>query len=373
MSTARRPDHLYQALSFPMRAKLLAAVFFTFAPLSVLLVSRFEAKRSWLALACYAALGGFTAVGWAYAFMRTRKFFWILIPTQLLWFILPAFVFRSDFRNGFTLSLEGSACIAAIVTGYILFIHYIRREGAKSIRLQTELTLASEIHANLIPPVHIRTPYLELFGRSEACNEMGGDLLDVIVDGDSVGAYIADVSGHGVRAGVVMAMTKAAVRMKLRSTTTLDELLNDLNVVQCDLIRGGMFVTAACMRFTRKPDRIEAEFVGAGHGPVLHWRAGSKDLGHIESEHLPLGVVKTEVYELKPVSLTTGDLLLFMTDGLFEVFDDDGRVLGQEPIEAALIRHADQPLEELYLRVMETVRAHGPRIDDQTLLLVRVT
>lgn len=356
-----------------MRAKLLGAVFFTFAPLSILMVSRFEEKRSWEALAAYAALSGFTAVGWAYSFMRNRKFLWILLPSQTLWFLLPAFVFRNDFRTGFTLSLEGIACIVAIVTGYILFISYIRREGARSIRMQTELALAGEIHADLIPPVHVQTSRIEVFGRSDACSQMGGDLLDAMVfEGDSVGVYIADVSGHGVKAGVVMAMTKAAVRMKLRSTTTLSELLNDLNGVQCELTRGGMFTTAACMRFSKSPRGVVAEFVGAGHGPVLQWRATTRTLNQIESEHLPLGISESEVYEVRAVPAAPGDVFLFMTDGLFEVFDRDGRALGQEPIESAFLQCADRPLSEIYDRVMLMVREHGPAIDDQTLLLVRL-
>lgn len=372
--TAKRPtDDMYGALPLPMRATLLGAVFFTFAPLGVLLVSRFEEDRSWPALISYAAMSGFTAAGWAYTFMKSRKFLWILIPSQTLWFILPGFVFRKDFRTGFTFSIEGSACIAAIVAGYLLFIRYIRRESVRSIRMQTELALASEIHANLIPPVHFRTPRLEIFGRSQACNEMGGDLLDVVVGGDTVGAYIADVSGHGVRAGVVMAMTKAAVRMRLRSTPELSDLLNDLNAVQCGLTGGGMFVTAAFLRFVPKPDVVTAEFVGAGHGPILHWRAASKRLEQIESEHLPMGVVASEEYAARSVAVSSGDVLLLMTDGLFEVFDRGGKPLGQPPIEAAFTEHVNRPLVELFDEVMRVVHAHGPAIDDQTLLLIRIT
>lgn len=364
-----------------MRIKLLGAVFFTFAPMSVLMISHFEERRSWPAMVAYMVLSGFTAAGWAYSFMRSRKFLWVLLPSQVLWFILPAVVFRRDFRSGFTLSFEGVVCIALIVVGYLLFISYIRREGARSIRMRTELALAQQIHAALIPPVARTTPRLELFGRSIAGAEMGGDLIDVVERDGQTDVFIADVSGHGVKAGVIMAVVKSAIRTRLRNDPpqsplvkggggdVLSGLFTDVNRVVCELAGPGMFVTAAGLRFAREGDAL---FCGAGHGPILQFRAAAGDLQTLESDHLPFGVVPDEAFATKTVPAEPGDVFLLMTDGLTEVFDEEDRMLGQSPIEELLRRHAHAPLGEIYERILAAVRAHGPQADDQTLLLARV-
>ncbi len=359
---------LYRSLSVWARLTLLGAVFFTFAPLGILVISPFAERRSLIVLFLWAAMGGFTAAGWAFAFMRSRKILWMLLPSQLLWFVIPL-VFRADFRSGLTLSLEGFGCVALIVGGYVLFVRFIRGEGARRIRIQAELQLAQQIHASLIPSVSRTTAQLELFGQSLASSEMGGDLMDVVEEDGKVGVYIADVSGHGVRAGVLMGMTKSAIRMKLRASDAIGDLLTDVNRVICDLASPGMFVTAACLRFDGSST---AGFAGAGHGPVLHFQAVSRTLHQLESEHLPLGVTQDETYDRKAVAIASGDVFLLMTDGLTEVFDRQGRPLGQEAIEALFIRNASLSLPDLYAAIMDVVTRHGPRSDDQTLLLARV-
>ncbi len=364
---AYRSD-FYRSLSPRARLTLLGAVFCIFAPLAILVLSRFADRRSLIVLLLWAALGGLTATGWAYAFMRSRKVLWVLLPGQLLWFAIPM-IFHEDFRTGFTLSPEGIGCVLLIVGGYVLFVSFIRGEGTRRIRMQVELRLAQQIHESLIPAISRITAQLELFGRSLASSEMGGDLLDVVEEGGTVGVYIADVSGHGVRAGVLMGMTKSAIRMKLRASDALGDLLTDVNHVICDLASSGMFVTAACLRFD---GTSSVGFAGAGHGPVLHFHSATNTLHFLASDHLPLGVAQDETYEDQSIAVTSGDAFLLMTDGLTEVFDRQDRQLGQEAIEAEFLRNAALPLPDLYAAIMEIVAQHGPRSDDQTLLLIRV-
>ncbi len=358
----------YRSLSLRARLTLLGAVFCIFAPLAILVLSRFADRRSLIVLLIWAAMGGLTATGWAYTFMRSRKVLWILLPGQLLWFAIPM-IFHEDFRTGFTLSPEGIGCVLLIVGGYVLFVSFIRGEGARRIRLQTELVLAKQIHDSLITDIARTTRQLELFGRSIASSEMGGDLLDLVIEGENVGVYIADVAGHGVRAGVVMGMTKSAIRMKLRASDSIADLLKDVNHVICDLTSPGMFVTAACLRFDGSSS---VAFAGAGHGPILHFQCTTGALQRLESEHLPLGVAPEEDYSHRSVAVASGDVFLLMTDGLTEVFDEQGRLLGQESIEELFIRHAAKPLHELYETIMQSVTQHGDQSDDQTLFLIRV-
>jgi len=216
MARRRSGTRFFDNLSRGSRLQLLGFVFFTFAPTAILLVSPFAPKRSWASLAAYAGFGGLTAAGWLYASTMNRRALWLLIPSQAFWFYLPR-LFPKDFRTGFTLSLEGCVCIAMIVTGYLLFVFFFRTEGVRTARMQAELALAQQIHASLIPPVERATNQLEMYGRSVAGAEMGGDLLDVVEGGGTTDLFVADVSGHGVKAGVVMGVVKSAIHASLRA------------------------------------------------------------------------------------------------------------------------------------------------------------
>lgn len=359
----------FRLLSLRAKFKLFAAVFCIFAPLSILVVSPFHPARSITFFVVWSALGGLTAAGWAYVGTLGRRVLWLLIPSQTLWVVLPATILRGDFPTGFTFSLAGTYCIVLIVVGYILFVKFIGSEGARSVRMQAELTLAQQIHANLISPINTKSGRLELFGRSLAGAEMGGDLIDVVGQGDRTDVIIADVSGHGVRAGVVMGMVKSAIHTRLRDGAELGALLTDVNQVIEELTSPEMFVTAACLRFDTSPI---VKFVGAGHGAVLHYQAKTNSLGYLESAHLPLGVAPSERYVATEHAVAPGDVLLLMTDGLVETFDDADQALGQQPIEALLLARHDEPLPRLYEALMAAVSAHGPQTDDQSVLLVRV-
>ncbi len=198
---------------------------------------------------------------------------------------------------------------------------------------------------------------------------MGGDLIDVVLHDGAVDVLIADVSGHGIKAGVIMAVVKSAFRTRLRSECDLDALYRDVNGVVCDLAGAGMFVTSATLRF--KPDGI-AVFYGAGHGPILHYRTTTRTCDSLESHSPPLGVLEDEPFSAKTIKCQPGDVFLLMTDGLPEVFSSKGAMLGEAPIERLFEQLADRPLADVYAAIMDKVQTHGPQSDDQTLLLAKV-
>jgi serine phosphatase RsbU (regulator of sigma subunit) len=358
----------FAALPIRSRIMLMGFIFFIFAPASILFISPFKYDRSILCLATYALMGGLTAIGYAYSFLKDYRMLAAVVPAQALWFIIPHW-FPQDFRAGFTPSMHGALLVAMIVTAYVLFIVFFQNEGIRTIRMQTELALARQIHTTLIPPIMRRTGRLELFGHSVAGAEMGGDLIDVVERDGTADVLIADVSGHGIKAGVIMAVVKSAFRTRQRSECELDALYRDVNAVVCELAGAGMFVTAATLRF---PPEGCAIFCGAGHGPVLHYRARTKTIEFLESQSPPLGVLKSEPFVVCSIECSTGDVLLMMTDGLFEVFSSKGLMLGQEPIAQLFQRAANQPLPALYESIMSAVRSHGAQSDDQTLLLIKI-
>jgi sigma-B regulation protein RsbU (phosphoserine phosphatase) len=267
------------------------------------------------------------------------------------------------------LILDGLGVIVGIMASYSLFMAFIATEGIRQVRMRTELALAGEIHDTLVPPIALRTPAFEVWGRAVPASRVGGDLVDaVVVDGTLV-AYVADVSGHGVPAGTLMAGLKTAARMRLRTPVSISQLLDDLNAVLLEIARPNMFATAACLRFATGGNLTYAL---AGHLPVLHFRAVTGTTLRLTNGQVALGILAGSTYSETVVSVQEGDTLAVVTDGLTEVEDRAGQELGLEGIEAVLRARGTEPLDRLLDAILAVAREHGPQLDDQTVLLVRI-
>jgi sigma-B regulation protein RsbU (phosphoserine phosphatase) len=266
-------------------------------------------------------------------------------------------------------AIEAGACCLMVIIGYIFFVRFVGTEGAEQLRLRTEVNLAQEIHAVLVPPVHQTIGHVEVYGRSNPSAEVGGDLLDVFSGEESVVVTVADVSGHGVAAGTMMAMMKSAARVKLMDGAKLDTLVQDLNRVMFQLKGDGMFATIAALRFHAAG---AVEVAVAGHLPVLRVRAASGDVELLPNEQLPLGIVEDTSFWSRTVEGESGDVFVLLTDGLTEVENVKGEELGWEPIRDLVAARRSSPLPEIHEAIMRKVTGHGRQEDDQTLALIRV-
>jgi len=235
--------------------------------------------------------------------------------------------------------------------------------------LRTEIALAQRIHETLVPAIAFSNSLFEVHGISLPSSEMGGDLLDLCQDGDTATMIVADVSGHGVAAGVVMAMVKSAVRTVVRRNQDLASLVVDLNRVMYEVTEAGRFVTFASLRVG---SQRRVDYALAGHLSILWHRASENQLDELPNEHLPLGVVESSDFSAQAVTGGTGDLFALYTDGLVETMNPAGELFGEERLRSLIHSRACDPLAEIHAAVFSAVDGHGPRADDQTLLLVRL-
>ena len=218
----------------------------------------------------------------------------------------------------------------------------------------------------LVPVVTAAHGEYEFFGFSEPSGDVGGYLVDVVGgDGGWVG-YVADVSGHGVGAGVVMAIFKSAVRRRLMTAGSLANLLGDVNRVLIPLKQSNMFVTAACVR---SGGRDTLECAVAGHLPIVRIRGGVPE--EVTTPQLAVGMFDAVDFRASTVDCRCGDLLVLMTDGITEVSDNEQQELGFEYAKQLAAAYSTQPLAEIAERLVTAARAHGAQLDDQTVLLIR--
>lgn len=356
---------------------MLLAVFFTFAPIGLLIQLVQPVPGDWRQALTAVLISGAISVGWAATFIF-RRYWWlaVILPLQSLG---PWILFSFLARHGLigrapaeAISAHRSAyaalILASIVVGYLLMVRFARGMERESERYRAELDIAARIHQALVPEVAVKAGAIEVLGSSAPSSQMGGDLIDAVVRGGQVDALLADVSGHGVGAGIVMGMVKSSARTLLLGSPSVADLLTDLNLVLSELTRPEMFATMAVVRVAGDG---RAEYGLAGHLPIYHYRAATGRVVELPNEHLPLGVTAEESFRSGEIAMEPGDTLIMITDGLMEVRNSAGRELGLPAIRAVVEARGGAALDVLRDAIFDRARAHGGRTDDQSVLLVR--
>lgn len=379
--TQQRPSlgwAFFRSVPLSSSLLLLAAVFFAFSTFGFLIDVRNLGAHPAAGLAVEVVGWGLVGAGYFFSATKSRRVLPLVIVVHVLLVTLPDRFAVGDTTASLLpdavrdmkvrLTLDAVGSVAALTLSYACFMVFIRREGSRYLRDHTEIALAKAVHQILVPPIASRSAWFEFYGASMPSGDVGGDLVDVVRDDQNWIAYIADVSGHGVAAGVVMGMFKSAARMRLRSPAGVDALFTDLNQVMFDLKSPNMFITCACVRYC---DSGRIEFGLAGHVPILHFKNSTRTVDELSVGHVPVGIFKESTYRCGQASIAPGDLLLVLSDGLTEVFNEDGEEFGLERVKQVVVEHSGSSLQSLFDAVMSRVRAHGPQVDDQTLLLVR--
>jgi hypothetical protein len=324
-----------------------------------------------------AAVSAVGAMAFATAF--TRSLLWLIpaIAIQAVggWFLSgPA---REAPWVGFTgldtaqrLQYDRLGAMIGVFLGYNGFLAFIGREGRRWFATRAEMDLAQEMHRTLVPEIDRTIDGTAFRGLSQASGQVGGDLVDVIdlPDGEWL-AYVADVSGHGVSSGLIMGMVKSAMRLGAADAPSLSTLVRDLNRLMCSQLSPNMFVTLVAIRGHATGC---VETMTAGHPPVLRVLGSSGRIEEgVSGEHVPIGVTPDWTFSPATLPFEEGDVLVLVTDGLFEVFDKADRQLGLDGIKQVLSESAGRPLAEIAERVVHRARTFGHQLDDQTILLVR--
>jgi Stage II sporulation protein E (SpoIIE) len=320
---------------------------------------------------------------------------WLFMMNKLPWptvFVLAALQFAMGPLLGFMARWMGArfalqtpaeisgihfaatGTLAVAILSYTSFVIFLSATGKDMVKIRNELELAHGIQKTLVPPVVLRTEFYEVYGISEPSEKVGGDLVDAVQlpNGDVV-AYVADIAGHGLSAGILMGMLKIAARTALldaavgHPSRTLPLLLEKLNRVLPDVKEPQMYATLTAFRLNADGT---AWYATAASPPVLHWSAQGEARLMVEEQY-PLGLLPVEGFTGDAMELKKGDLLVVATDGVLEVCDKAGEEFGIERVEKAIAADGRGQLEGLAGKILESARGFGKQADDQTLLLIR--
>ena len=226
-----------------------------------------------------------------------------------------------------------------------------------------------DIQAALVPLVSYHGSRMEAYGQTMPKDDVGGDLVDLVAAGRDPVAYVADVSGHGVRAALLMGMVKTAMRYGLHLGQPLTKLLDQMNCVLPAVKEAHMFATLAALRFDGTG---EAEYISAGHVPLLHYQRRRQNVARYSMSQFPLGLFEDADYASCRIPYERGDLFLLVTDGVVETGDDRDADSGLEVLAQILMSFAERPLPEVFDVMRAAISGHGIEAhDDQTVLLLR--
>jgi sigma-B regulation protein RsbU (phosphoserine phosphatase) len=201
---------------------------------------------------------------------------------------------------------------------------------------------------------------------------VGGDLYDFVkLPKGNLGIAVADVSGKGVPASLLMASLRSAMRVYAYFTYDVDKIMYEVNRHMCRDTTAGEFTTAIYGVLT--PDGRRFTYSNAGHDPPMHLRNGK--VTYLESGGMVLGVDPSATFERGILELQSGDVLLLYTDGVVEALNFADEQFGRPRLAESLIRYADQPAERIVQNInwdLRRFRGLADRLDDVTLVVLKV-
>ncbi len=239
-------------------------------------------------------------------------------------------------------------------------------------RMEEELRLAREIQTRLLPAEPPQLDGLELAGLSLPAREVGGDYFDYLVLEDGrVAITVADVSGKGTPAALLMSAYRASLRSQDLAMLGPAGVLKRVNRFVHSSVDPGTFITAFLGMLD--PATGELRYASAGHdAPFVLQPDGTLD--ELTSGGLILGMHPQFPYEESSANLASGAVLVVYTDGVTEAQDPAGRFFESQRLAETLKASVGLPCAEIQRRVIDEIQAFcasGPQSDDITLLLAR--
>jgi sigma-B regulation protein RsbU (phosphoserine phosphatase) len=241
-------------------------------------------------------------------------------------------------------------------------------------QVDKELKVVADIQRSLLPTTLPAIPTLDLACHYQTSTRAGGDYYDFFELPDGKwGVLIADVSGHGTPAAVIMAVTHSIAHMLAEPPIPPSRLMNfvNRNLTRRYTNGSGTFVTAVYGVYD--PATRTLQYSSAGHPPPRVLRCGHVAALTGEAS-LPLGIDAGETYADHEAVLAPGDVLILYTDGITEARNPQGDMFGEERLDAAAVcRGSAQSTLDAILSTLDRFRGNRPMGDDSTLLVARVT
>jgi len=239
--------------------------------------------------------------------------------------------------------------------------------------LQREMDIAAEIQRSLLPESCPAIEGFELAAESIPAREVGGDFYDFIpLPEGRWGLVVADVSGKGVPAALLMALSRSLIRSYSQDKPSILDALRVANSFVLEDTCSEMFVT--CFYAVIDPGNRSLTYVNAGHNPPVITRPEG-NVVMLPATGAPLGLLDEPGIEEQTCPLDRGDMVMMYTDGITEAQDACREEFGIARLQEILKDSLDLPAGEIAQRVVAAVQTFAggrPQFDDMTTVVLKV-
>lgn len=288
--------------------------------------------------------------------------------------VLQAINIKEDFLNEEMLGLFQTLANQAATA--LENVHVKQQQLAAEL-VNKELEVATEIQARFFPQ---QTPNLEGYevaGCSIPAKDVGGDYYDFIPNPEPCqhGFVVADVTGKGVPASLLMATMRATLRANIQNNP--NDIVQALRQVNGDIYRDSpvdKFITSIYCNLDYESH--ELSYVNSGHNPPYIVRANDNRIEELDQGGVMLGIMEEIDLPKASLSIDKGDILMLFSDGVTEATNPSGELFSEERFEQWLLDHNQLSAEEMKDALLKTLRDYAdgsPQSDDITFIILKRT
>ncbi len=250
----------------------------------------------------------------------------------------------------------------------------LAQEAVRAQLLSTELDLARKIQQRVLPPpgrLELPPPY-SAWGASQACYDVGGDTYDVLIlPSGECAFWVADVSGKGIGAALLMTTLQTELRGLIRAETDLARLAVELNTRVTTLAPLGTYATLFLGVLSE--DSRKLRFINAGHLPPFWINREVADRRDFEASGMPIGLLPGSLYDAGETAFARGERLAIFSDGVTDAENTSGATFDVGGVVASHARINAQLPEEIgpaFFEELDRFRIGAPAKDDTTYLVI---
>jgi phosphoserine phosphatase len=243
-------------------------------------------------------------------------------------------------------------------------------EGEK---MRQALELARVVQMSTLPATMPTLAGYDVHGRFVPADLTGGDTFDLAALEQGLLVVLGDATGHGIAPALSVTQMHAMLRMALRLGADLETAFTQVNNLLAETLAADRFITA----FVGLLDPLahSIRYLSGGQGPILHFHAAGAQCTRHKPTGFPLGAMRLAASRpAASLALQPGDVLLLLSDGIFEYHDAAQRQFGEDRVERIVAEHHGATMAELSAILFDAIRgfAQGaPQEDDMTIVLVK--
>ena len=290
----------------------------------------------------------------------------VLFGIAILAAILGLFSFHTVIRHEHV-SIDFSPIAHPVSIALLVFL--LALELVDRVLVRDELEVARQLQRDLLPTNAPALAGYDIAHSYRTANEVGGDYYDFLPLPDGRTALIiGDASGHGMAAGLLMAIANAALKLAVEVDPSPIRVAELLNRVLCRT--GDRHAFMSLFYAVLSPADGHLDYVCAGHPFPLLRRAGGTVI-ELGTGSLPLGIKRDVVLAPAAVSLERGDVLVLFSDGLPEAVDPAGEALGYDALRALLAAPGTpRQIHDRFMMALDSHRRDEPIKDDLSIVVV---